>query len=142
MCRALHASRWLVLSISAWASVGCADPGRTAESDLKRIGAAYHGYSARMFVGPANADDLQTYLEKTPETYASLKAGRYIVIWKVSPEELKRAAAKGGPKLADQVLGYEADVPTSGGKAVMVDGSIRTLSAAEFQEAPKAKPKK
>jgi hypothetical protein len=56
--------------------------------------------------------------------------GKYTVLWGANPDLMRDPA--------DTVLAYETAAPASGGWVVMADGSVKQLSAAEFQAARKA----
>jgi prepilin-type processing-associated H-X9-DG protein len=43
---------------------------------------------------------------------------------------------------SNTILAHEANAQTNGGIVLMADGSVRQMTAAEFQAAPKAQPKK
>ena len=119
---------------------GCGGGGSVAASnDLKTLGLMYHDYYDKFKKGPADADDLAKVLGATgsPDqekaALQKVKAGTYGFVWNVS---LTQAIGKGSP--GDQVLAWESDAPTKGGQVLMVDASVRSMSAQEFQAAKKA----
>jgi hypothetical protein len=73
--------------------------------------------------------DLARYENAGPTAYNRILKGDIIVLWGVSPKE---GAAEG-------VLAYEKQTPQSGGFVLMQDGTtVKKMTAAEFQAAPKA----
>ncbi|MDG3007838.1 hypothetical protein [Paludisphaera mucosa] len=67
---------------------------------------------ADLFVGGANA----------------LRKGEIIVYWGVAPTPEEPST---------EILAYKADVPTKGGYVLLKDMTTKTMSAEEFQAAPK-----
>lgn len=110
-------------------------------NELKQIGLMYHNYlDTNAGKAPANADDLMKMARGDPQTaqvVQAAKSGQYIILWG-STMQAMRASPAGA---SGTILGYEKDVPTSGGAVLMGDGSSRMMTAAEFQSTPKAKGK-
>jgi hypothetical protein len=136
------------LIVLLMASVGCS--GGAAEkqiraAELRALGNLYHYCNIAASVGkpPSGPDDLDTtdIADDDPETEAfnkrvvqAVRDGKYVLIWDVKFDPSKLPAGS-----ADIVLGYEKDVPTAGGQVLMLDTSVKQMTADEFQKAPKAK---
>lgn len=110
------------------------DPERMKRSnDLKQLGQLYQQYQDAHAQGPARAEDLAPLAAKDPARQAALQAVQsehYVLLWGVN-----RSALPEGP--SQTVLGYESAAPTAGGLVLMADGSVRAMTADEFQAAPK-----
>ncbi len=79
---------------------------------------------------PAGLGDLAGMDGPHPLGYPAVARGEYVLFYKVPLAT--------GPEAAKTVLGYHKDAPTQGGLVIMQDGSLQTLSTAEFQSARKA----
>jgi hypothetical protein len=104
-------------------------------NNLKQIALAYLSYmDDNKNVGPETVDDFAAWVQKKlPETsllVGDVKAGKYVFYLSVSIPKLTAGTQ-------NTVLGYEAAVPTTGGQVVMADGSVKQMTAAEFQAAAK-----
>jgi hypothetical protein len=98
---------------------------------LKQVGLAYHSYLDRpenKGKAPKTAADLQPYLPLAIGAPARtvLTDGSVVFMYGVrAPEDMPL-----GP--ANYVLAYDATVPAQGGVVLFGDGSVRTVTAAEF----------
>jgi hypothetical protein len=79
--------------------------------------------------GPNSAADLTDAPASHPVGHAAVASGEYVVVWKVPVTE-----SGGG-----NVLAYPKNAGSAGGTVVMQDGSVRAMTADEFNAAPKAK---
>ena len=100
-----------------------------AENGMKELAQVYEYMAANNEPIPRRLEDLDEHEATMPVAYAKIQSGDYVVIWGVGLN-------RGGGHV---VLAYEKDAATSGGLVLMQDGSVKTLSAAEFQAAPKAR---
>jgi hypothetical protein len=110
---------------------------RTQRSnDLKQIGLAYHSFNDDKKRPPKDSAELQAF-EKDPQAQKvialSAPGGPYVIIWSVKIGEVMKSG-----KVSTTVLGYEAVAPTQGGQVLMVDGSVKPMTAQEFNAATKA----
>jgi predicted amidohydrolase YtcJ len=105
---------------------------------LKAAGLAYINYcDDNRGKGPTGAQDLQKYLTEFPDVSQALQNGDIVIYWNVRfPDDMQQQGT------SNTVLGYEKDVPAKGGMVIMGDGSVREMTAQEFQTAPKATPGK
>ena len=78
---------------------------------------------------PNSAADLTDAPASHPVGHAAVSSQEFIVYWKVPIS----------PSGSGTVLAYHKDTPTAGGSVVMQDGSVKTMTAAEFASAAKAK---
>jgi hypothetical protein len=81
---------------------------------------------------PTNLADLNRYKGKFLRGYEAVKSGEIVVLWGTPVQ------GEGEVGQNEQVMAYEKDVPTSGGYVLMSAGTIKKMSASEFNAAPKA----
>lgn len=105
-------------------------------NDLRQLGVAYPQYVATAGQGPAKLADWTELKADAPKVYEAIEDGRYVVIWGV-----RLLAVANDAGLSNTILAYEKDAPNQGGGVLMADGSVKTMTAPEFQAAPKAKGK-
>jgi hypothetical protein len=83
---------------------------------------------------PTKLADLSQYRETAPLAYESIRTGEVVVVWGVTmPGE--GDAGKG----TTDVVAYEKDAPTAGGFVLLHNGTVKKMTAAEFNAARKAK---
>jgi hypothetical protein len=104
-------------------------------NDLMQLALTYHNFAdSHKGKGPNTVDEFNTWAQQNaPEAapvLSSLKSGKYVFYMGVDIINQPAGAQ-------NTVLGYEANTPTAGGPVVMVDGSTRQMTAAEFQAATK-----
>ncbi len=104
-------------------------PGVVAENGKKELGLVYEYIASNRLQPPRGLDDLNEYEASLPVAYSKIQSGDYVVFWGVG---LNSSAV-------NVVLAYEKDAAVSGGLVLMQDGTVKTLSAPEFQAAPKAR---
>jgi hypothetical protein len=137
--KAVRVAPLLVLAVLA--AAGCNKLRDTAvkqktANDLKRLCDLYGAYYSARGRGPASVEDLAPLATGDAEAQAVLadvRGGRYVLLWGVDVHAVGRTR----PGMAFTVLGYERDVPQSGGMVLMVDGSVLDMKPAKFAAAPK-----
>jgi hypothetical protein len=77
---------------------------------------------------PAKLTELETFEPMIPVAGPALRSGEIVYIWGAA------YAASG-----TQVVAYEKKAPAEGGFVLVQDGTVKSMSASEFQSAPKAK---
>jgi hypothetical protein len=105
-------------------------------NDMKMIGLAYHNFHDANNKPPSNAQDLLTIDPTVGPAVALIQSGEVIFIFDAKLSDMMQQGS------GSTVLAYEAKVPTAGGVVLLGDGSVKQMTAAEFQAAPKAQPKK
>jgi hypothetical protein len=142
--------RWFAVGLAlVGVSAGCgkflpARQARVAEvaeeaepdlDDLETIAEAYKDFVEEHSEGPKDQQELFEYLEEEPTAQEALTTGRIVFHYGVTRERVPRG-------IAATVVAYEAKVPQEGGRVVMGDGEIRTVTAQEFKELPQPTPAK
>lgn len=125
----------LILSLAAFAA-GCGGQraGETEATPGQRALTELAGVLPLLQKPPTKVSDLAPYRDTAPFAYESVRSGNVVVIWGVAmPGE--GDAGKG----TTDIIAYEKDAPTAGGFVLLHNGTIKQMSASEFQSAPKAK---
>jgi hypothetical protein len=125
----------LILSLAALAT-GCGgQPGAEADATPgQRALTELAGVLPLLPKPPTKVGDLAPYRDAAPFAYESVRTGDVVVVWGVAmPGE--GDAGKG----TTDIVAYEKDAPTAGGFVLLHNGTVKKMTAAEFQSAPKAK---
>jgi hypothetical protein len=107
-------------------------------NDLKLLGLSYHNFHDTNKRGPASTNEWAQWAQKSgadPMTLSVIQqtgpGGKYVMYWNAKiPGDFPAGTS-------NTVLGYESNVPTSGGQVLMADASVQQMSAAEFNSAAK-----
>jgi hypothetical protein len=101
------------------------------ENDLTQIGLAYIMCSNDN--PPRKIEDLMPYLDNNAKIEKLLRDGQVVVIWGVRPGQLQDSGGS--------ILAYEKDADDQGTRYVLMADmkTVKAMSDAEFQKAPKAK---
>jgi hypothetical protein len=99
---------------------------------LGEIWALYKGGKHQAGRIPKGMPDFKPQAAIHPNGYEAVRSARCLVFWGV---DLTKT-----PDAGNTVLAYEKNVPTKGGSVLMADGTVKTMTAAEFQAT--ARPKK
>jgi hypothetical protein len=102
-----------------------------APNQLQEVGNMLRDFCATTNRGPANVGELASLETGYHFGYAALKAGDIEVIWGAM------MAGEGGGG-SDSIIAYETKVPSEGGYVLLENGTVKKMTAAEFQAAPKA----
>jgi hypothetical protein len=111
-------------------------PAAPPKSDaLQEVGGLIGAYAGEFKKGPTKVADLARYENGFPLGYQAVKSGDVVVVWgaKIVIEE------GSGPVGGTDVVAYEKQVPTEGGAVLLQNNTVKQMTAAEFQAAPKAK---
>jgi predicted small lipoprotein YifL len=124
----------LALVVAVAALTGCGDgkTGPTAPTGDQTAGDVAEmlkEFTAATKRGPNSAADMTDAPASHPVGHAAVASGEYVVVWKVP------VSASGG----GTVLAYPKNAGSAGGAVVMLDGSVKVMTAEEFNAAPKAK---
>lgn len=99
----------------------------TGKDKLEEFGHMLKNLANDKIPPPASAAELGNVDALIPNTVEDLKSGEIVYVW--------------GSKLSggSAVVAYEKKAATDGGYVLLQDGTVKQMSAAEFQAAPKAK---
>ena len=113
--------------------IGCGGGGSSAPAprnqiELKNIHEMYGYFVKRYEKPPADMTEfpLDEFEGIHPFTVKSLRDEKFVVVWNIKAKD------------AGTVLAFEKDTPTQGGGVVMADGTVKTMTAAEFASAKRA----
>jgi hypothetical protein len=121
----------LLLLCSACERPATPPPPPSAEEGLKEMVGIYRYIEYSKLAVPRKPDDFNDYVDSMPNALHRIKEGEYVVMWGVG-----RSTAPGA---ANQILAYEKKAPTEGGAVLLRDGTVKQMTPAEFNSAPKAK---
>ena len=103
-------------------------------NNLKMVALTYLNYVHDHQNGPTTVDEFITYaqprLPAPAQGIDNMKSGKYVFFMGVNTDQ-------NPDQRGETVLGYETEVPGSGGLVAMCDGSVRQMTAAEFAAAKK-----
>jgi hypothetical protein len=126
----------LLPALATVAATGCGSSAPTPpgkEAVVREVGELYQMHIQQHKRPPLKVDDVQPYEPGAPVGFVAVQAGDVVVMW--------GAAMGSGPEAAKTILAYEKNAPAQGGAVLMLDGSVKTLTAEEFKTAPQAKKK-
>jgi hypothetical protein len=103
--------------------------------DLETIAEAYKEFVEDHSAGPKNQQELFEYLDEEPTAQEALTTGKIVFHYGITRERVPQG-------IAATVIAYEAKAPTEGGRVVMGNGEIRTVTVQEFKELPQPTPAK
>jgi hypothetical protein len=81
---------------------------------------------------PAKAADLGRFQAMYPRGYEAVKSGDVVVVWGTPIK------GEGEVGKDEQLLAYEKNAPTEGGFVLLSAGTVKKVSASEFNALPKA----
>ena len=133
-------TRILSAFVLAAALAGCSSKPEAAKAPstndaLQEVGGLIGAYTGEYRKGPAKAADLARYENGFPLGYAALKSGDVVVLWGATVVIEEGGGGAGGTG----VVAYEKKVPNEGGFVLLQNNTVKQMTAAEFQNAPKAK---
>lgn len=117
-------------------SVGCArtpqpPPPPSAEEGLKEMINVYRYIEYSKLPLPKKPEDFRDHWDSMQSSFDRVASGEYVVVWGVG-----RSTA---PGTGEQILVYEKKAPTEGGAVLLRNGTVKQMTAAEFNAAPRAK---
>jgi hypothetical protein len=128
--------RFLVLAAGLGLLAGCTSGPRKEvppEYDLlQEVNDLLRAAGGALGRPPAKLADLGRYQSMFPRAYEAVQSGDVVVLW---------GAAQKGEGEAGQgevVVAYEKAAPTDGGYVLLSAGTVKKMTAAEFNSAPKA----
>lgn len=104
---------------------------KVTANDLKQIGLAYHNHIDSVAKAPAKAEDLAPYFDNSKKLLDHLKTKRIEFYYGVTIAQMTEGTS-------NTILAFEQAAPDKGGLVLFGDGSVKKLTAGEFEKAPKA----
>jgi hypothetical protein len=144
MTLCVRSRRWFLVGLLGAAVAGCG--GGTAPTEgtggamesvaLNELAEAYRAYSIAKKGPPRKVADLASLEAIGANGVVAARQGEIIVQWGA---ELPDLGEEPGKVISPDVLAYWKTVPEQGGYVLMLDRTVKNMTAAEFQSAPKAK---
>jgi len=118
---------------------GCGGPSNqpVTQEDMKQTalsegGELLRGYQFEKKKPPATVADLSPMESMSPTGLNAIKSGAVVVRLGAELPDVNEGPPSGS---SDEVLAYEKEVPTSGGQVLMLNRTIKTMTAEEFKSA-------
>jgi hypothetical protein len=96
---------------------------------LEDVAALYRSSSNILKHAPAALKDMARSRDNFLGAYQAIEKGEVVVNWGVP--------LAGEESATDEILAYKSDAPTNGGPVLLKNGTIKTMSADQFKNAPK-----
>jgi hypothetical protein len=122
-------------------AAGCNNSGRpmsqdeVGESNLRQVGELCRYYQVAKKKPPQKLADLVSVRSYAGSGYEAVRSGEIVLLYNAM---LTDTGDEPGQGTSDDVLAYQKQVPESGGKVLMLNRGIRSMSAEEFKSAKKA----
>lgn len=133
---------FVLLSLAAMVAAGCGGGSQPIitqdqekENALAQVGEMVRFYQVSKNKPPTRFADLGPVRAVAGNGYDAVKSGDVILLYGAS---LSDTSEEPGQSTSDEVLAYQKQVPEAGGKVIMLDRSIKTMTAEEFKSAKKA----
>jgi hypothetical protein len=114
---------------------GCSSRPRAADAPeitlLQEVNDLLRSATGAAHRPPMRLADLDRYQSMYPRGYAAVKSGDVVVLWGTAQK------GEGEVGKGETVVAYEKNVPTDGGYALLSAGTVKKMTAAEFDATPK-----
>ncbi|SIO56679.1 hypothetical protein SAMN05444166_5277 [Singulisphaera sp. GP187] len=136
-----RASVRLFASLTLLGLMGCGSknvdftPDQVEESRLREVSQVLREYQLFNPKPPKSVKDIQASAGSSPGGFELIKSGEVVVCWGASLPDTKEEPGSGDSK---EVLAYLKKVPQEGGLVLMLDRTVRNMTAEEFKAAPQA----
>jgi hypothetical protein len=104
-----------------------------AHTGLDEIGQMWRSFTEEKKRPPKKLADLQPYAPVYGSGVMALERDKCVVVWGADFSKT--------PDASKTILAYEKEAPEKGGYVLMQDGTVKEMTAQEFQAAPKCKAK-
>jgi hypothetical protein len=105
------------------------------ETSLNDVGDIYRTFVVMNKKAPKTLGDLAKLERMSPAGIVALRSGEVVVRFGM---DLPNTDPEPGKSASDEILAYEKQVPEAGGKVLMLDRTIRQMTADEFKAASQA----
>jgi hypothetical protein len=131
---------WPLLFLAVLLAVGCSSSKKGGDAQapgvadhLHEVATLLRSYGGQSGRGPGKPADLARYESGAPLGYLAVKSGEIIIVpGATMPGEGEKSGT-------EAIVAYEKNAPTAGGYVLLHNGTVKQMTAAEFQAAPKAK---
>ncbi len=123
---------WTLIGLAGSLITGCdqsLDRMRRS-SEIRRLGLAYHTYHNVTGRAPKDLDDLRPQADQFPNLFSEIEQGQFVLIWDAFLYD-------DGQTNDRYVLGFEEQVPESGGFVLLGGGACQYLTPEQFAAMPK-----
>jgi hypothetical protein len=120
---------------------GCGGSNRTITPDqgregvLNQVGSMYLAHQLAKNAAPLKLVDFNSVRAVAGNAYESIRTGEVVVRYGAT---LPDTNEEPGGSPSDEVLAFEKQVPESGGKVLLLNRTVKTMTADEFKSAKKA----
>ena len=136
-------SRWVLVWVSTVSLIsGCGGASNAPvtkevmeETALSDVAELYRGYTSLKKKPPTKISDFASMEMMSPIGYEAVRSGTIIVRMGAVLPDTGEEPGKGP---GDEVLAYQKQVPESGGQVLMLNRTIRKMTAEEFKTAKMA----
>lgn len=134
--------RILCLTLLLPPLAGCGPTGASSTADpseaaaLQQAGEMLREFQLSTGSPPQTLKQLQSNAGATPGGFERLRSSGIVVVWGAPLPDTKEEPG-GSPD--EDVLAYGKDAPEKGGPVLLLNRTIKTMTADEFKAAPKAK---
>jgi hypothetical protein len=131
---------WVLCLVLAMAGCGGASNQVVTGDDMKQsalsdVAELYRLYIFQQHKPPTKVADFNAMEMMSPIGLRALKSGEVVAYFKADLPDLGEEPGKGSGEI---VLAYEKKVPEEGGQVLMLNRTIKTMTAEAFKSAPKA----
>ena len=122
-------------------AAGCGGSNRTITPDegregvLTQVGSMYLACQVSKNAPPQKLADLNSVRAVSGNAYEAVRSGEIVLRYGAKLPDTKEEPG-GSP--SDEILAYEKQVPESGGKVLLLNRTVKTMTADEFKAAKKA----
>lgn len=134
-----------ILAVTLGLTSGCGTGTAVAEADksmeaqgLRNLGAMYRAASESLSRPPKTIAELRKAEAQVPGGFSDIGETNVAIYLGVTLPAASSGPAEGA---SETVLAYDRMTPHQGGYVLLLDGSVKRLTAAEFKAAKKAGPK-
>ena len=118
----------LIISLPACgdSTVNAPSPASDPGDGLRELGEVYKFRASNRMPVPTKVEDLAENEAAMTNAWNAIQAGKIVVVWRV-----------GYSSSSSEVLAYEKDAPSNGGKVLLRNGTVKEMSAEQFRAAKK-----
>jgi hypothetical protein len=129
---------WMMVALGLGLVAGCSTQSRSGPpepdlGELREVNDMLHAGSGRGGKFATKLADLTRFHNMYPLGYEAVKSGNVVVLWNTPPKD------EGELGKDEAIMAYAKNVPTDGGYVLLSAGTVKKMSASEFNAAlPKA----